>query len=156
MNIPTGLLALVAALIVGVYIAQPFFSKQVGESGSRAGRGTAAQLRLRAELLQRRNEIYAAIRDLDFDYKTNKVSEESYTAERYALVAQGVEVLQQLDTLPVLDESDPLEAAIAAVRSGQAPAAIDLDHAGGYCPNCGDPVNPGDKFCGGCGAKLVG
>ncbi len=156
MNIPTGLLALVAILIVGVYIAQPFFSKQVGESGSRAGRGTAAQMRLRAELLQQRNEIYAAIRDLDFDYKTNKVSEESYTAERYALVAQGVEVLQELDTLPVSDETDPLEAAIAAMRSGQAPAAIDLEQADRYCPNCGEPAHPGDKFCGNCGANLEG
>lgn len=156
MNIPTGLLALIAVLIVGVYIVQPFFSKQVGEGGGRAGRGTAAQLRLRAELLQRRNEIYAAIRDLDFDYKTNKVSEESYTAERYALVAQGVEILQQLDTLPAPDESDPLEAAIAAMRSGQSPAAIDLDHAGGYCPNCGEPIYSGDRFCGSCGTKIAG
>ena len=142
MNIPTGLLALIAVLIVGVYIAQPLFSKQVGEGGGRAGHGTAAQLRLRAELLRRRNEIYAAIRDLDFDYKTNKVSEESYTAERYALVAQGVEVLQQIDTLPAPDENDPLEAAVAAVRSGQSPAAIDPDHADRYCPNCGEPALP--------------
>jgi hypothetical protein len=35
--------------------------------------------------------------------------------------------------------------------------SVDKNHSGSnslFCPNCGHKVNVGDKFCGGCGAKL--
>jgi hypothetical protein len=162
MELPTGLLALVVAIIVGAFVAQPYFSRR-GEGGGQVGRRTAQALRQQADLLAERNRIYAAVRDLDFDYKTNKVSDEDYTAQRYALVARGVEVLQQLDGLPALDEApgaDPVEAAVAALRAGSegVPAASPGKHAAGaegFCPQCGGPVFHGDRFCGSCGASLA-
>jgi hypothetical protein len=159
MEIFTGLLSLIVVLMVAAYIVQPFFSNRRGDGRSRAGHRPASVLRRRADLLARRNEIYRAIRELDFDYQTNKVSDEDYDGQRHALVAQGVEVLQQLDALPVLDESpdaDPIEAAVAALRVGAAApgAAVEAGQAG-FCGQCGAPVYAGDRFCGACGAALT-
>jgi hypothetical protein len=165
MDIPTELMALVIVMIVAAFVAQPFFAR--GADGpARSAKRTAAALRQKADLLAERNRIYAAIRDLDFDYKTNKVADEDYAAQRHRLVAQGVEVLQKLDSLPALDESpeaDPIEAALLALRAGgsvgAALAGAEAAQPGeqaGFCPQCGAPYQRSDRFCGVCGAKLHG
>jgi hypothetical protein len=165
MGVLAGLIVVATVLVVIAYIAQPFFAERQGE-----GKGTgrrAAILRRKADLLARRNAIYAALRDLDFDYQTGKVSGEGYPARRRELVAQGVEALQELDRLPDLDESpeaDPVEAAVLALRTGRvvAPSVVPEGapsggrERAGYCPQCGKPVFEGDRFCGACGAKLRG
>jgi hypothetical protein len=169
MEVLAGLIVVATVLVVIAYIAQPFFAERQGE-----GKGTgrrAAILRRKADLLARRNAIYAALRDLDFDYRTGKVGGEGYPARRRELVTQGVEALQELDRLPALDESpeaDPVEAAVLALRTGRvvAPSVVTEVVPGGapsggreqvgYCPQCGKPVFEGDRFCGACGAKLRG
>ncbi len=161
MEVLAGLIVVATVLVVIAYIAQPFFAERQGE-----GKGTgrrAAVLRRKADLLTRRNAIYAALRDLDFDYQTGKVSGEGYPARRRELVAQGVEALQELDRLPALDESpeaDPVEAAVLALRTGRVVAPSVVPESGreqvGYCPQCGKPVFEGDRFCGACGVKLRG
>ena len=148
----TIILALGALLLVLAFLAQPFISGGAADGAPRATRRTAASLRRRADLLAERNRIYAALRDLDFDYRTNKVSDEDYARQRHALVAEGVEVLQTLDTLPLDADEDPIEHTVQGLLSGDAPAAP----SGGavYCPKCGEPARPGDRFCGECGARL--
>lgn|SRR5574341_1015350 len=165
MDVITGLVTLAAVLFVVAYIVQPFFSERRAAGASSAGRSAAALLRQQADLLNRRNELYAALRELDFDYQTGKVAEDDYGQQRYGLVAQGVELLQQLDGLPPLvagPEADPVEAAIRAVRSGQTvPVGVAAvgevaarGEAAGFCPQCGSRVFEGDRFCGSCGAAL--
>lgn len=157
----TAVFALGAALIVAAFIAQPLLNRRQGGAGRAGRRRTASILRLRADLLAERNRVYADIRDLDFDYKTNKLTDEDYAAQRYALVAQGVDVLKRLDGLPALNVSsgdDVIEAAIAAVRGGGPPIETAVD--GGskaraaFCPQCGGAVQPGDRYCNVCGARL--
>jgi len=153
----TALLALAAVLFVGAFIVQPFFNAEGGERAGRERRRAASALRQRADLLAERNRVYAAIRDLDFDYKTNKVSDEEYAEQRYRLVAQGVEILERLDTLPANGASsatDPLEALIAAYRAGEPVSADASATPAAFCPQCGTRAKPGDRFCGACGARL--
>lgn len=153
----TALLALAALLFVGAFVAQPFFSPRGADAPARGDQRAASTLRDRAELLTDRNRVYAAIRDLDFDYKTNKVADEEYTTQRYRLVAEGVEILERLDSLPAngaSSETDPLEALIAAYRAGEpATAAVPAGQAA-YCPQCGTRAKPDDRFCAACGARL--
>ncbi len=156
-DFPTILLALAVVIVVAAFIAQPFFSAQQGADGNPSGRRTSAILRQRADLLAERNRIYAAIRDLDFDYKTNKVSDDDYAAQRFRLVAAGVDVLQRLDSLLDHAEDDRVEAAVQAMRAGgNSDAALPgtEGHAAGYCPQCGEPVQAGDRYCGACGTRL--
>ncbi len=124
MDIPTILVLMVVLLMAGAYIAQPLIAGNVGPAGQRRKQSTGS-LRRRADLLAERNRIYAALRDLDFDYQTGKVADEDYAAQRRPLVTQGVEVLQQIDHLPALEESpqaDPIEAAVLSARSAGVPA----------------------------------
>jgi hypothetical protein len=99
MNIFTGLVALIVTLMVVAYVVQPFFSRRVEKEERRTDRHMAAILHQRADLLAKRDRIYQTINELDFDHATNKVSDEDYARQRRRLVAQGVEVLQQLDAL---------------------------------------------------------
>lgn len=157
MDALSGLVALGVLIIVAAFVAQPFFAPGAGERGS-GGRRAASEARQRAELLQERNRLYAAIRDLDFDYKTNKVADDDYALQRHALMAEAVEVLQQLDALPEDEapaQADPIEAAIAALRSGApVPATTAAGQGAAFCPQCGEPVTATDHFCGACGARL--
>ncbi len=48
-------------------------------------------------LVEQREAIYAALRDLDFDYETGKLTEEDYHAQREVWVRRGVNTLKALD-----------------------------------------------------------
>lgn len=151
-----SILALVTVIIVIAYVMQPFLAGRVGRSRRSSGGVDVSDLRRRVDLLAERNGIYRAIKELDFDYETGKFSVEDYAEQRHTLVAQGVDILQQLDALPA-EPDDPVERAILRVREG-GPVAIDEGVApasgGEFCPQCGTPAKPGDKFCAKCGARI--
>lgn len=112
MSIPIGLIALALVILIGAYIVQPFFAKR-GDSAAQARGGQPSVLRRRADLLEERNRIYTRIKEIEFEYETNKLSKEMYEQQRHALVAQAVDVLQQLDGLPT-PADDPIEDALLA------------------------------------------
>lgn len=51
--------------------------------------------RLEAE----REAVYVAIRELDLDYQTGKITEDPYRTRREQLTQRGVEILQALDSI---------------------------------------------------------
>ncbi|GAB4478878.1 MAG: hypothetical protein Kow00124_23780 [Anaerolineae bacterium] len=164
-DFPAIWIALVLLAGVAFYIAQPLLSRRSGRTraeGRAAGPADTPRqqaARRRAELLAERLAIYQELRDLDFDYKTDKLAEDDYKAQRYQLVARGVEVLKQLDALDAHDAAPPPETAAeapsqAAAAAGE-PVAVAVGGAGHACPRCGAAVSPGDRFCGACGAPLV-
>ncbi len=77
-------------------------------------------------LREQRDRILTTLRDLDFDHASGKIQEEDYTPLRAKLVADGADVMKQLDELeaaaPAGLETE-LEQAIAAHRHSHAPAA---------------------------------
>lgn len=176
MDIATIIVLIAVLLMVLAYVAQPLVLGG-GRAEGRPGQGRDA-LRRRADLLAERNRLYAEIRALDFDHSTNQVADADWDAQRHALVAQGVEVLRQLDALPGSGETaaaDPIEAAVRALRSGEAvtaPAPAQSAKAKpaparrgkskpqpqpaetNFCPHCGQPVEPTDQFCAACGNRL--
>jgi len=112
-------------------------------------------------LLAERERILDALSELDFDHSMGKIPEEIYPAQRNRLLQRGAEVLRQLDALqpgegqaPVLQADttapdDELEALIRARK--QARGGVTAK----YCPQCGSPVQAGDRFCASCGADLT-
>lgn len=152
MNIPAILIASLLTLSVGFLVLRPLFDGSMGAETGRASRSQAEALRRRAALLNRRRELYAALRDLDFDYSLDKVALADYSVQRYRLVREATEVLSELDQFPAIDADDTIERAVRAVLAGQdAPAP-----GGAFCPNCGEPFAPADRFCGSCGQPLKG
>lgn len=94
------------------------------------------------DLLSRRDRIYNELRDIDFDLRVGKVTEEDYRDARERLEVEAARVLQALDErLRVVD--DQIERNVKQQRRKR-----------DECPGCGATVSAGARFCAGCGAAL--
>lgn len=66
-----------------------------------------------AQLKAAHEAILTALRDLDFDYQTDKLAEADYRLQREALMQQGIETLKLIDA----QQSDIAEALVWARRN---------------------------------------
>ncbi len=142
-----GWLIGVALLVLGIaVIAAPLVRE-------RGGKGRAASLPTASEEAPspaaRRRQILVALRDLEFDYATGKVSEEDYRVLRARLLQEAAAWVPSetpppdgKDRTPETDDLDALiEQAVQAKRAR-------------HCTRCHYPVRPTDKFCAMCGQRL--
>ncbi|MFH1186517.1 MAG: zinc ribbon domain-containing protein [Chloroflexota bacterium] len=83
----------------------------------------------------------SALRDLDFDFRTDKVSEDDYPGLRADLVAKAAEYIQAETA-----EDDRIESLIRARKTAAAHT--------NPCPKCGKHVEVGGHFCPHCGTAL--
>ena len=88
-----------------------------------------------------REVVLVALRDLDFDFKTGKVSQEDYKPLRAQLM---VEAAQYMEIEKKGD--DQLEQMIRALRAGK--------QEGARCQHCEAPIRAGDLFCSSCGKRI--
>lgn len=155
-------LILALALVVGIFISQPFLNKKTTVNAARTDLSLALDHQ-RSALLAEHDRLLSALQDLEFDRQLGKVTEEDYPARRMTLVQAAAQVLRDLDGLGLkptaaapaqpkaqaADGSDAdLEALIAARRR------VKQEKTGGFCPKCGKPVLKTDRFCSHCGASL--
>ena len=90
--------AIAVALLVGaavVAVAWPFLSPDRGRPEDRLSEAD----RTRIDLLERRDAAYAALRDLEQDHRTGKVSDIDYADERGRLREEAAAALRGLDQL---------------------------------------------------------
>jgi hypothetical protein len=137
------------ALLVGVafFVLQPFLEQRT----LREKRVTEAEA-----LLAERESLLIALRDLDFDHATGKITTEDYTPQRAELMARGVAVLKRLDALGASAPAsfdEEIEQAIARRRARR--AAGDREPGGATCAECGAALEAGDRFCSSCGARVA-
>ena len=154
MNVGAILVGIALVIGVAAYVARPLFERPT--NGRREQADTAST---RAQLITRRDAIYALIRELDADHQTGKINDEDYQALRQRYVTEGVAVLRQLDAVPSHDGRGALEAEIEAAvlalrRAHAAPAPAGPQSATQFCTQCGHPIDPADRFCAHCGASL--
>ncbi|MGE5138971.1 MAG: zinc-ribbon domain-containing protein [Rudaea sp.] len=93
-------------------------------------------------LLSQRNNVFDAIKDLDFDHATGKLSDEDYRQMRARYDLQAAEVLQKMDTIGA-GKTRP------RAKNGTAGAGR------AACAKCGAKVQAADRFCPVCGSKLT-
>lgn len=169
--------AVIIGVVTAVFVLYPVFrASDVGrqyipEDSTRSDR--------LADLLARRDAIYEAIRDADFDLETGKLTEEDHRVLRERLTAEGVRLLQELDRVMQSDVRDDLEQEIerevAELRQSRpalegsereaeervpgrpvsSPQPAEVDGSAATCPSCGDRVRAGAQFCTSCGASLA-
>jgi len=102
------------------------------------GRKRRAEAQMPDSARQEREAIYIALRDLEHDYETGKVSEVDYTELRQELRARAAELMRADESrVAPNDECSP-----------------PLDQSA--CPGCGTRARRGDRFCSQCGAALGG
>jgi len=167
---------LIALLIVGTFafVLQPLVETKEGNwSPSKA----SATLQTVDELTARRDAIYAALKDAEFDRETGKLAEEDYQIVRARYMNEAAQILRQLDRLGPEAEAAldaEIERDVARLRSdGEDTYSADLveaveadvaslikrtaetDKHALACPDCGQPYQPGDVFCAACGASLA-
>lgn len=130
MNLGAIFIGVALLVLVVPYVIDPFRSR---------GRQVIAQARgSDAEVDRSPNEALFALRDLEFDYQTEKITEADYRSIRAKLLAQAADSIETRQ-----QENDHLEALIQARRTNK-PTHPD-------CPQCGKVFREGDKFCPGCG-----
>lgn len=124
-------IAVVLSLIVIAYIGYPFYQARQKK--------ISFELNHRAEELEtRKSEIYAAIKDIEFDYQMGKLSEEDYRELRNQYRSQAVALLKEID-------------AVSDIRPQQSSRGTRVK----FCSQCGTPVGKDDQFCADCGASLA-
>ena len=172
---------LIALLIVGTFafVFRPLFEEKKLTS-SRSGASMAA-LSV-DELIARRDAIYAALKDAEFDRETGKLAAEDYQMVRDRYMVEAAQVLRQLDRLAPEAEAAlnaEIENDVARLRPNgvadslpdgysedlvkavEAEIASLIKHSAATdthtlaCPDCGQPYQPGDVFCAACGASLA-
>ena len=157
----TILIALLLSLAAMAYVVWPLVSARVEPYHDEDDRLT--------ELINRKDAVLVAIKELEFDHQVGKISEEDYQRFDARLRRQAVGYMQQLENLApqVASLDDLLEAEIARQRrtlNGKAAHAVVTPEqaelpptvaVSNFCTNCGRPLAPGHKFCGHCGTPVA-
>ena len=112
-------------------------------------------------LEERKTQIYAAIRELGFDYNTDKLLEDDYREEVARLKKDAVAVVRKLAELRSSPPRGPaaLEAEIEEAARSLAPGVTHDEtkaeaKSDAFCTQCGEGAGAGDRFCSACGAPL--
>jgi hypothetical protein len=173
MDIGSIFLILALLLLVGLYVARPFFDHKTTT--------VSKEERTHSSLLAERDRILAALQELDFDYSMGKIPEEDYPSQRGMLLKRGADILREMELhqgpKEAVKEQAKLKAAVAsasaalpqtAVASGNGRESADdelevliasrrrgrTEKAAGFCPQCGGPLQKSDLFCPKCGAGV--
>ena len=124
----------VAALITIVLIAYTFF---VRKSDLPAPAGPQPWQHLET----RKAAIYENLRDLQFEYRLGKLSDDDYNRTKTELQAELATLLAEIDTL----------------KGARAPEAVAARNGnpGHVCPHCKAKFERDLKFCGECGKPMA-
>ncbi|MFH1018188.1 MAG: zinc ribbon domain-containing protein [Pseudomonadota bacterium] len=144
----TFLVAGLVALGVVALVAYPFWTR---DRLVRLADDERPSLRL-AEFRAGKDSSAQALRELEFDFDTEKLSEEDYDLMRAKHRALAIQAMKELEPLEaawklVQDELDArLNQALGVSSSQEFPSIPGLN-----CPACGTGFLPSDRFCSQCG-----
>ena len=91
----------------------------------------------------RKAAIYENLRDLNFEYRVGKLSDEDYQRTKKDLQAELATLLAEMDRAQQKPSAPP------PVPTAKAPVM------GKVCPHCGAKFEKALKFCGECGKGMV-
>ncbi len=91
------------------------------------------------DVYSRREMVFGALRDLQFEYAAGKLASEDYWALKGMYELEAAHVLQEIDAMSV-----------DGGKGSKAAGALEMR----VCPQCRKAVRKQDKFCAACGAEL--
>lgn len=98
---------------------------------------------------ERKASIYESLRDLQFEYRVNKLSDEDYQTTKVELQKELARVLAEVDRI----KSD-LAAGGTVVAAPAPVAAVPAPPDRSICPSCGAKFEKALKYCGECGKPM--
>jgi hypothetical protein len=142
---------LLILVVVGYWIFHPLFRPKPIEGLSPHRREDREKA-----LRQRKEDVYAAIKEMDFDFEMGKMSEEDYRELKSQYKAKALEILKELDTVDGGEDIDAaIERDVQRLREKKRKGGKETVRQINFCPHCGRKVAPKNNFCQGCGMKLV-
>jgi Double zinc ribbon len=129
MSIAIGIVIIVAS---AAYVAQPFIAPE----GTAASGGAVS----RGQLERQKLDAYAAIKEVEFDYRMGKLSDADFKVIRDKYATQAIEAIAALDAA---QKEQPRQ-----IAQARRPVRI------AFCPACGRAVPPRANFCPACGGSL--
>lgn len=102
-----------------------------------------------AARVSQRDEAVLALREIEFDRETGKLSDADYLELKTRYTRQAIDAMRResragaVATEPVSEADDEIEAAVRAYRAEHVP-----------CPACGPRPEPDAAFCSNCGRYL--
>jgi len=111
-----------------------------------------------AHLEERRAQIYENLRDLQFEYRTGKLSDADYQATKTGLQRELAHVLAEIDAVRQQQQPAPLPVAKAAAAGPESNGASSKKKAvetSNACPHCGAHFAQALRFCGECGKPMI-
>jgi hypothetical protein len=96
---------------LAAWILAPLFRSDAVEAERSAFRTSE-----RAELLSRKDQLLAALRDLEDDRETGKMNDRDYRELEAKLTTQTAEILRKLDELAIEDRANQVQAGPSAVH----------------------------------------
>lgn len=137
----TVVVCIVTVAAVCIFVFRPFLTTRgrIGEKDVGPGGGT--------RLVEEREALIDAIRELDFDYRMGKVEEDDYRATRSRFENRAVELMRAIEEAagPTPEIEDRIEQEIAALRKKDTVS----------CAGCGWETPDGARFCPQCGKALA-
>jgi hypothetical protein len=95
-------------------------------------------------LQERKAQIYDNLRDLQFEYRVGKFSDEDYQKTKLDLQKELAKVLAEIDAI----QPQPVKAAATAAPERKVKPLNE-------CPHCGAKFPQSMKFCGECGKAMA-
>ena len=135
----------------GLYMFEPFLRR-----GAVAFGDDYAETPLQG-LLSQKDTIYSALKDLEFDYQTGKLSDDDYEELRKKFTGEASTVLGEIDALRSSKEGRSKSGKKGRKNKTSATAvAVQVEVQEEYaCDKCGLAYKDGAKFCEDCGADLA-
>lgn len=93
----------------------------------------------------RKAAIYESLRDLQFEYRVGKLSDEDYQRTKQGLQGQLATILAEIDAIR---GAQPQPKPVPKPRSAELTSKL--------CPHCGAKFDKALKFCGECGRSMTG
>ncbi len=138
--IPLGCMGLLLGLVL--YVGYPLFTPhQQAQALSSEPRNQ--------QLQERKEHLYAAIKELEFDQDLGKLSAEDYQGLRSQLESEALAVIQQLDQMNGRSDTDALQDQIE-----REVLALRAEQSDGSCPSCQATREPKALFCSQCGTRF--
>jgi hypothetical protein len=103
---------------------------------------------------ERKAQIYDNLRDLQFEYRLGKLSDEDYQKTKLGLQAELAKVLAEIDAIKAQQPQLFKTAAAAKPALKPVPAPAPAAAEGSTCPHCGAIFERNLKFCGECGKAM--
>jgi hypothetical protein len=143
-------------IVVGYWVFHPLFRPRPLESVSPRGGGDRDKM-----LQSSKEEIYAAIKEMDFDRGMGKISDDDYRELKSQYTAKAVEILKESERAKTeeTDVESAIEKEVQRLRGkktgkGKTEKSQETARQINFCPQCGKKVAPNNRFCQGCGMNL--